>query len=84
MELAALVPEAFLAGAKSTEVFDSLWDYGVVELEVDAADFGWQTWQSAWISSSKNAVENTGNTNNNDLGEEAGKMMGKRRKVGAV
>jgi hypothetical protein len=41
MELATLVPEAFLAGAKSTEVFDSLWDYMVVELEVDAADFGW-------------------------------------------
>jgi hypothetical protein len=39
MELAALVPEAFLKGAKSTEVFDSLWDYMVVELEVDAADF---------------------------------------------
>ena len=51
MELAALVPEAFLDGTKSTEVFDSLWDYIVVELEVDAAGFGWQTWQLAWISS---------------------------------
>lgn len=43
MEFAALVSEAFLTGAKSTEVFDSLWDYSVIELEVDAADFGWQT-----------------------------------------
>jgi hypothetical protein len=58
MELAALVPEAFLAGAKSTEVFDSLRDYMVVELEVDAANFGWQTWQSAWISTGENVVEN--------------------------
>jgi hypothetical protein len=41
MELATLVSEAFLAGAKSTEVFDSLWDYMVVELEVDAANLGW-------------------------------------------
>ena len=82
MEFAALVPEAFLASAKSTEVFDSLWDYTVVELEVDAADFGWQTWQSAWISSSKNVVENTGSTNNNDLGEEAGKMTGRQKEGG--
>jgi hypothetical protein len=58
MELAALVPEAFLAGAKSTEVFDSLWDCIVVELEVDAADFGWQTWLSAGTSTSENAAEN--------------------------
>jgi hypothetical protein len=58
MELAALVPEAFLAGAKSTEVFDSLWDCTVVEPEVDTADFGWQTGQSAWTSSAKNAAEN--------------------------
>lgn len=56
MEFAALVPEAFLAGAKSTEVFDSLWDYMVVELEVDATNFGWRTWQSAWASTCENAV----------------------------
>ena len=37
MELAALVPEALLAGAKSTEVLCGLWNYIVVELEVDAA-----------------------------------------------
>ena len=41
MELATLVPETFLTGAKSTEIFDSLWDYMVVELEVDATNFGW-------------------------------------------
>lgn len=40
MELAALVPEALLAGAKSTEVLCSLWNYIVVELEVDAAFLG--------------------------------------------
>ena len=40
MELAALVSEALLTGAKSTEVLGGLWDYSVVELEVDAAGFG--------------------------------------------
>ena len=37
MELAALVAESLLAGAKSTEVFCGLRNYIVVELEVDAA-----------------------------------------------
>ena len=40
MELAALVSEALLAGAESTEVLGRLGDYIVVELEVDAAGFG--------------------------------------------
>lgn len=37
MELAALVAEALLAGAESTEVLDGLGDDIVEELEVDAA-----------------------------------------------
>lgn len=37
MELGALVSEAFLAGAESTEVLGRLGDYIVVEGEVDAA-----------------------------------------------
>lgn len=40
VELAALVSEALLAGAKSTEVLSCLGDYIVVELEVDAARLG--------------------------------------------
>jgi hypothetical protein len=40
VELAALVPKALLAGAKSTEVLCGLWNYIVVELEVDAAFLG--------------------------------------------
>jgi hypothetical protein len=30
------ISEALLAGAKSTEVLGSLWDYIIVEVEVDA------------------------------------------------
>jgi hypothetical protein len=41
VELAALVAEALLAGAKSTEVLCGLWDYIIVELEVDAAGLGY-------------------------------------------
>jgi hypothetical protein len=37
MELGALVSEALLAGAESTEVLGRLGDYIVVEGEVDAA-----------------------------------------------
>jgi hypothetical protein len=33
----ASISEALLAGAKSTEVFSGLWDYIIVEVEVDAA-----------------------------------------------
>jgi hypothetical protein len=40
MELAALVAESHLAGAKSTEVLCGLWNYIVVELEVDATCLG--------------------------------------------
>jgi hypothetical protein len=40
MKLAALVSETLLTGAESTEVLGGLWDYIVVELEVDAAGFG--------------------------------------------
>lgn len=40
MKLAVLVSEAFLAGAEGTEVLDSLWDYIVIEVEVNAALFG--------------------------------------------
>jgi hypothetical protein len=36
VELAALVAEALLAGAESTEVLSGLRDYIVVEVEVDA------------------------------------------------
>ena len=37
VECRASVSEALLAGAKSTEVLSSLWDYIIVEVEVDAA-----------------------------------------------
>jgi len=40
VELAALVAEALLAGAESTEVLDGLRGHVVVELEVDAAGAG--------------------------------------------
>jgi len=40
MKLATLVSEALLASAQSTEVLSSLWDYIVVELEVDAGFLG--------------------------------------------
>ena len=40
MELAALVPEALLAGAEGTEVLSCLWDDVVENLEVDAAGAG--------------------------------------------
>jgi hypothetical protein len=40
MELAALVSKALLVGAEGTEVLDGLWDYIVVEIEIDAALFG--------------------------------------------
>jgi hypothetical protein len=33
----ASISEALLAGAKSTEVLSGLWDYIIVEVEVDAA-----------------------------------------------
>ncbi len=33
----ASISKALFAGAKSTEVLDSLWDYVVIEIEVDAA-----------------------------------------------
>ena len=37
VECRASVSEALLAGAKSTEVLSGLWDYIIVEVEVDAA-----------------------------------------------
>lgn len=37
VELAALVAEALLVGAESTEVLDGLWDNIIVEVEVDDA-----------------------------------------------
>ena len=37
MEFGASVAKALLTGAKSTEVFSSLWDRIIVELEVNAA-----------------------------------------------
>lgn len=42
MELATLVAEALLAGAESTEVLGSLWDYIIVEVEVDTSLLGWR------------------------------------------
>jgi len=33
----ASISEALLAGAKSTEVLSGLWDYIIVEVELDAA-----------------------------------------------
>lgn len=41
MEFGGLVAEAFLAGAESTEVFDSLGDDIIEELEINAAALGW-------------------------------------------
>jgi hypothetical protein len=40
MERAALVAEALLTSAESTEVFGSLGNYIIVEVEVDASDLG--------------------------------------------
>ena len=40
MEGAVLVAKALLASAQSTEVLNSLGDYIIVQLEVDAAGFG--------------------------------------------
>ncbi len=40
VKFAALVAEALLAGAESTEVLSGLWDYIVVEVEVDASFLG--------------------------------------------
>jgi len=40
VELAALVAEALVAGAEGTEVLSGLWDYIIVEVEVDAAFLG--------------------------------------------
>jgi hypothetical protein len=40
MEFATLISEALFAGAQSTEVLNSLGDYIIVQLEVDAAGFG--------------------------------------------
>jgi hypothetical protein len=40
VERRALVAEAFLAGAESTEVLGSLGDYIIVEIEVDASSVG--------------------------------------------
>ena len=37
MECGTSIAEALLAGAQSTEVLSSLWDYIIVEGEVDAA-----------------------------------------------
>ena len=37
MESRASVSETLLAGAESAEVLSSLWDYIIVEVEVDAA-----------------------------------------------
>ena len=37
MESRPSISEALLAGAESTEVLSGLWDYIVVEVEVDAA-----------------------------------------------
>jgi hypothetical protein len=37
VESRASISETLLAGAKSTEVLSSLWDYIIVEVEVDAA-----------------------------------------------
>ena len=36
MERRTSISEALLAGAKSTEVLSGLWDYVIVEVEVDA------------------------------------------------
>lgn len=54
VELAALVAEALLASAKSTEVLCGLWDYIVVELEVDAAGLGCCGFTSAYVHFSFN------------------------------
>jgi hypothetical protein len=81
MELAALVPETFLAGAKSTEVFHRLWDYMIIELEVDTAGFGWQTSQSAWTCQVRMA-QRSGSTNNNTLDEETERMAGQVKERG--
>jgi hypothetical protein len=40
VERRALVAEALLAGAESTEVLGSLGDYIIVEIEVDASSVG--------------------------------------------
>jgi len=40
VELATLVSEALLASAESTEVLGSLWDYIVIEVEVDTTPLG--------------------------------------------
>jgi len=40
VELATLVAKALLASAKSTEVLGSLWDYIIVEVEVDSSSLG--------------------------------------------
>lgn len=40
MELATLVAKALLASAESTEVLGSLWNYIVVEVEVDTTPLG--------------------------------------------
>ena len=42
MKFAALISEALFAGAQSTEVLNSLGDCIIVQVEVDAAGFGWQ------------------------------------------
>jgi len=40
VELAALVSKAFFTGAESPEVLSGLWDYIIVEIEVDPASLG--------------------------------------------
>jgi hypothetical protein len=40
VKLASLVAEALLASAESTEVLGSLWDYIVIEIEVDTTPLG--------------------------------------------
>lgn len=42
VEFAALVSKALLASTESTEVLGSLWNYIVIEVEVDAALLGWR------------------------------------------